>query len=485
MCSGFFCLSGENIHEPVAQRPVAQQPVAQRPVAQQPVAQRPVAQQPVAQQPVAQQPVAPQPDNIIKTSLDERIENMHIIRGDYIDLPNAKEDKPYGFVYKQKIKKDIRESIERETTKPIFTTNIQKDGITYEIVIKVMVNCNNGNLLEKNIMVAIRDQIISNKLSKHFLLIYFYSLYQSRDNILQLRTYNEPVENSLRYLIMNDYVPKLLDDNTFCNLLIQSLLSIGTYHNLTGYVHMDTHTGNFLYANNSEHNIEGYYQYILDGETYYLKSCGYNVMIYDFGDSNKIKIPIDKIKRFELFYDKEEIDIRKKDIRASIVIGKQYSVIDKQLLKEQQLDGKRSIDDLAYVKKIETIFTNIQNKVNYYRIKILIDDYCIFLQDLRVFFVKDEDVVEDIGKLSIIDSINDEIEALKKNYLGLPLNDITDDVFYGYAKEIFKRVLDICITHFPNLLTQGDKPLTVLNATPFLLYQEEKIVVEEVADDAL
>lgn len=84
-------------------------------------------------------------------------------------------------------------------------------------------------------------------------------------------------------------------------------------------------------------------------------------------------------------------------------------------------------------------------------------------------------------RTSLIDTINDEIEALKKDYLELPLNDITDEVFYGYAKDIFKRVLDICITHFPNIFSKKHIPIpkTILNNPPYLLYQQNKITVEE------
>jgi hypothetical protein len=251
----------------------------------------------------------------------------------------------------------MRETVEREIIIPIFTTNIQKDDKTYEIVIKIMNKCNRDHLFEKNIMIAIRDYIISTKISKHFLLIYFYSLYQRTTEILQLRTYNEPVENSLRDLIIKDYGHNLLDDYTFHNLLIQSLLSIGSYHNLTGYVHMDTHTGNFLYAKNSEHNPEGYYQYSFgDDETYYLKSCVYNVMIHDFELSNKIDIPVDKIKRFELFYKIDEEEAKFSIIRDYVVKHKQYTSI--------KINATISVDERDYLNKIKDKFVEIEFYVN-------------------------------------------------------------------------------------------------------------------------
>jgi hypothetical protein len=504
-CSGFFCFSEGKVEvyppqpvapQPVAQQPVAQQPVAPQPVAQQPVAPQPVAQQPVAPQPVAQQPVAPQPDNRINTSLSERNINMFLIKNEY-EVKEGNGCNPYNFKLTKKV-----------GDKQIYTTTININSNTYEIVIKIM-KYKIYNLLEKNIMIAIRDQIISKNNSKHFLLIYFYSLCHN-GNYLELLTYNEPVENSLRDLIIKDYGRNLLDDDTFHNLLIQSLLSIGSYHNLTGYVHMDTHTGNFLYAENSEHNPEGYYQYSFGDETYYLKSCGYNVMIYDFGYSNKIDIPVDKIKRFELLYDNDNYEVA----RSYIVKGGLYKITkqdDSYNIYEPDDDlnltvkkgksygtNKDNIFTYSDILYIYNMFVDIVNNVNYYRIKILIDDYGIFLQDLRVLFEGDKDVVENTGRLMTIDTIKDEIEKIKGyyDYLKTP-STITDAQFYGYAKDIFKRVLDICITHFskhfPKIFSkketksmlstlfgkQKPTPQTILNNSPYLLYLQNKITVEE------
>ena len=423
-------------------------------------------------QPVAQQPL---------TQLDERINIMNIIK-QYFEKYNYGNECVYegdnGLYIKnlQLIIKDLGEYVDEK--KNILTAII--DGIV--VVIKLI---EKRDELEKNIMVAIRDHIISKKISKHFIIIYFYSLCSNNTIHHPLITYNESVENNLNHILY--YLNH--DDETFYNLLIQSLLSIGTFHNLTGYVHMDTHMGNFLYAKNSEHNSEGYYMYRFGNETYYLKSCGYNVMIYDFGDSNKIKIPTDKIKRFELFYEEKYIVARsyivegglynimkgdgsyilyKPNGEIDIIVGKDkvYKTINGNIFK---------YDDIS---NIFDMFVNIENKVNYYRMKILINEYSIFLKMVSSIFVRG-------NRTLLINTINDMIEALKNNYLGLPLN-ITDEVFYGYAKDIFKSVLDICITKFPNLLTREVKQRTaVLNAPPFLLYQEEKIVVEEVSEDAL
>jgi hypothetical protein len=133
-----------------------------------------------------------------------------------------------------------------------------------------------------------------------------------------------------------------------------------------------------------------------------------------------------------------------------------------------------------YLNEIMNIYIQIDKAVNYYRLKILIDDYCIFLKDLGVFFEEDK---KDKQRLNTINIIREQIEKLKENYNKLPSSDITDEVFYGHAKDIFNNVLNICITHFSKsniFLKSAPKQSNILNATtPYQLYQREKITVEE------
>jgi hypothetical protein len=426
------------------------------------------------------------------TQLEERINRMNVVK-QYLEK-NAYDnecviERERGLYIKdlQLIIKDLGKYVDNK--KNILTTNIDGNNVVIKLIER-------SDELEINIMVAIRDHIISKNISKHFLIIYFNSLCNDTTIPYPLIIYNESVENSLNHILynLND------DDDTFHNLLIQSLLSIGSYHNLTGYVHMDTHTGNFLYAKNSEHNPEGYYQYRFGDETYYLKSCGYNVMIYDFGDSNKIDIPIDKIKRFELFYENDNYEVA----RSYIVKGGLYNIVKQNgsyILYEPDDDlnltvreGKSygtnegntfNYDDILY---IYNMFVDIVNNANYYRIKILIDDYYIFLKRVSEIFVRG-------NRSALIGVIIDEIEKIKGDYDYLKTHStITDAQLYGCAKDIFKRVLDICIRHFPKIFSkketksmlstlfaklQKPTPQHILNNPPYLLYQQTKITVEE------
>lgn len=126
-------------------------------------------------------------------------------------------------------------------------------------------------------MESIRDNIILNNKSRHFQIMYYFSPYYSI-------SHNEVVEGNISFTSLSI---SELDCESLLNILIQSLLSVGSFHNLVGYIHRNCICKNFLYQINSD-DTDGYYTYILDGERYYLKSCRYNVMISNFEKCKEI-----------------------------------------------------------------------------------------------------------------------------------------------------------------------------------------------------
>ena len=54
---------------------------------------------------------------------------------------------------------------------------------------------------------------------------------------------------------------------------------------LTNHLHKDIHGGNFLWHNNNE---KGYYEYVYNGKSFYVKACNYNIMIYDYSYATEI-----------------------------------------------------------------------------------------------------------------------------------------------------------------------------------------------------
>lgn len=62
------------------------------------------------------------------------------------------------------------------------------------------------------------------------------------------------------------------------------MLSIMSFQSI-GYTHGDCHYGNFLYQRNIE---QGYYFYKINDINYYLNSCKYTMLIFDFGFAKSI-----------------------------------------------------------------------------------------------------------------------------------------------------------------------------------------------------
>jgi hypothetical protein len=164
----------------------------------------------------------------------------------------------------------------------IYLTSIP-DISFYPIASKIM-KYDEENKREVILMSNITRDIILNKLSKHFLMIYGYCVCSKKIAAkLKLLSINELADGDLRMLTSERKI--LNDDELLFNILFQTYISIATFQNILKYIHRDAHYGNFLYQENNE---IGYYHYIFNGKDYYLKSCKYNVMIYDFGFARKI-----------------------------------------------------------------------------------------------------------------------------------------------------------------------------------------------------
>jgi hypothetical protein len=170
----------------------------------------------------------------------------------------------------------------------IYLTSISGVPKTSPIVAKVMLY-NTNNILETDLMTMITNSLILKSVSRHFLMTYGDCVCTKRiAKKLRFISVNELADGDLKTLIEKREVVE--DTELMFNMLLQIFISIATYHNLVGYLHRDTHYGNFLYQTNSE---KGYYHYTFQGKDYYMKSCKYNMMIYDYGFSKKIDSPED------------------------------------------------------------------------------------------------------------------------------------------------------------------------------------------------
>jgi hypothetical protein len=211
----------------------------------------------------------------------------------------------------------------------IYLTSMPHILGTFPIASKVM-EITQNNESETAMNEWITDTLVANKHSKHFAIMYkstrcpippsaeddaspVYSRARGRkkayspkkqdikkDNSIdkelekeeRLVDYNELWNGDLNSLMKTE---ARNDELLTYNIMMQVLIAIATYQNRVGYCHRDCHDGNFLYQLNNEGMDDGiggiggigsgYYHYIYKGFNFYIKSCKYNMCIFDFGES--------------------------------------------------------------------------------------------------------------------------------------------------------------------------------------------------------
>ena len=468
-----------------------------------------------------------EPDSFSKSCLEELSKE---------ELPEVK--------YKIKDDKDSKElelsgkkGVSKSVFGDIYKTNIDINVKTYEIVSKFMKPYmmeyddddgsgiyypvdggfnyfNQDNKNEVSLMKAITSQITSLQISKHFMLMYFYSICeQNKKEVLNENEeiigspisyvmYTEPANGDLISLFGSNTVT--ISNQTLLNILIQSILSIGTFHNMFGYIHLDAHMGNFLYQENSEYQESDnkYYHYDFDEISYYLKSCEYNIMIYDFGKSKNIKnlllsnnnttdlivanIKAGFIKDMEIYsedtftsqkisYNNNEdskfyitTDGYPKIIDEDVVIVRISNELKKDYKYETNLTYKTNPDNI-YKKYLKYINQNINTQIRADYIR-LVDQFNVELgyvkkEKDRIKILSDKlyDLISDIGKIKINENKIDE-------------------------KEIFKKVIELCFKHLGQfeinnifLQKKPDGDDNIINKqNPYKIYEATKIEVPNI-----
>ena len=186
----------------------------------------------------------------------------------------------------------------------IYITSINNAVGNYPIASKLM-EINRNNSIEKCLNDHITTKIMKTKISRHFIFTYrtFICNHISSSvppivkNLNYFITLNELAHGDLKQLCkMKTYVN---DDSLVYNVFIQVMLSIMSFHSI-GYIHGDCHYGNFLYQRNIE---EGYYYYKINGVNYYLKSCKYTMLIFDFGFAKSIDKDINDTLSYKVIDD--------------------------------------------------------------------------------------------------------------------------------------------------------------------------------------
>ena len=162
---------------------------------------------------------------------------------------------------------------------------------SYPIASKLM-KITPSNEAETKMNEWITQNLLIPKQSKHFVMMYKTTkcpIAKIKDNKLnaieRLVNYNELCDGDISALMKTDVRNNEMD---MINMAFQSLIAVATYQNRVGFCHNDTHHGNFLYQINKDYkeNDTGYYHYICYGSDFYIKSCKYNVCLFDFGRSS-------------------------------------------------------------------------------------------------------------------------------------------------------------------------------------------------------
>lgn len=157
------------------------------------------------------------------------------------------------------------------------------------LVVSKITKRTQDNLTELIIMEQLTEKFVKTKKTKHFPLIYTTHICPDVDEVLSVVSVNELCNGDLKMLINNESINDMPDE-IVVNIIYQILISLTTFQHF-GYLHNDSHWGNFLYQNNKE---IGYYEYEYKNQTFFIPSCPYNIMLYDFGLSKEIGDPNDK-----------------------------------------------------------------------------------------------------------------------------------------------------------------------------------------------
>ena len=240
----------------------------------------------------------------------------------------------------------------------IYLSNIKESLGGFSIVSKVMAPTRD-NLQEIKLMRKITDKLLLTKKTKHFAIVHKHAVCKRNSlvnydgnkiimpNQFKLVSINELAHGDLKTLIFDRKVA--LNDELMLNILYQVFISIATFQNIVGYVHNDAHYGNFLYQINNE---KGYYEYEFNGKKYYLKACGYNMIIYDFGLSKDIDT-LAKLKQHENKIIIDYCRIINAFLTKTYGWGEYYDAPTKKCESKVQLIQKKLMDIIYKIEQVK------------------------------------------------------------------------------------------------------------------------------------
>ena len=359
----------------------------------------------------------------------------------------------------------------------IFLTSV----INEEIVSKVM-EANTQNKNETKINEWITNNLILKNWSKHFALTYKTTECITNNTNLKnnekLVNYIELCDGDLDFLMKDTSVINNLE--LMKNIAFQVLIAIATYQNNVGFCHLDTHGGNFLFQKNEKIDNNGYYHYIYNNNSFYIKSCEYNIIIFDFGLSAPINIVNDyvliedymRIIKIIISVIKPDKGIINNPINdaMNLIISELNNI--KVSFESTKCDIFQAIinkiisvggDDQTIYKNIKptTVLNNIPFKINNVEIEYLklnIDNSLgerlerfrlLYLSNIHVKNIKDQKFVNNINGIDIYEILlNYKPEIIEKGYKhGYIIKYIPP-----YSYPIVKKVMDVNTINIKNIM---------------------------------
>ena len=228
---------------------------------------------------------------LTKNNLDTRVQRYHLIKKRLADIKSDKCLAKKMFKNREGYTIDGIVNLENKigsdsVNGSIYLTSMPHLLGSYPIASKLMkITANNNGETKMNTWIT--ENLIIPKKSKHFVIMYKATKCppsEGKANKLligeRLVNYNELCDGDLSSLMNTN---ERNDEMLMINLAYQVLIAVATYQNRVGYSHMDCHHGNFLYQLNTEASTTGYYHYVYNGLNFYIKSCKYNMCIFDFG----------------------------------------------------------------------------------------------------------------------------------------------------------------------------------------------------------
>jgi hypothetical protein len=168
----------------------------------------------------------------------------------------------------------------------VYLSKGTNTGELFRFASKIINSDGNDNIAEANMLEKLTKLVIEKK-NPHFPIMYYnFNCSKPESNIDLPYTINNKKYDIIINELANGDAKMFLHQHhangkKVNNALTQIFISIYSFH-CAGYIHNDTHWGNFLY-----HKIKsgGYIKYIINGKELYLENIGYLWVIWDFGNN--------------------------------------------------------------------------------------------------------------------------------------------------------------------------------------------------------